>query len=90
MESIGSMGILSNIGKNKELENILFRLEANLSNNYKDNARDNLVELDKRYNELKDSGKLSRKHVDKYGKILEEYKVKMKGYTHKDQTPYWT
>lgn len=84
------ISVFSNIGKNKELEEIIFRLEANLSNNYKDNARDNLIEFDKAYNQLKDEGKLKQKHIDYYGKILEEYKTKMKGYTHKDQTPYWT
>lgn len=84
------ISLLKNIGKNKELEEILFRLEANLSNNYKDNARDNLIEFDKTYNSLKDEGKLKSNHVEYYGKILGEYKEKMKGYTHKDQTPYWT
>ena len=87
---MGIISVLSNIGKNKELEEILFRLEANLSNNYKDNARDNLIELENKFNELKESGKLSEKNVTKYGAILEDYKAKMKGYTHKDQTPYWT
>lgn len=80
----------SQIGKNKELENIIFRLEANLSNNYKDNARDNLVEFDKAYNQLKDEGKLKPKHIEYYGNVLKGYKEKMKGYTHKDQKPYWT
>lgn len=84
------LGFIKNLGKNKRLEEIIFRLEANLSNNYKDNARDNLIELDKAYNLLKDEGKLSAKHIEYYGKILDEYKEKMKGYTHKDQTPYWT
>lgn len=84
------MGLFGNLGKNKELESILFRLEANLSNNYKDNARDNLLELEAKYNQLKEAGKLSNKHEAHYGKVLEEYKAKMKGYTHKDQTPYWT
>ena len=84
------MSVLNNIGKNKELEAILFRLEANLSNNYKDNARDNLVEFEKIYTLLKDEGKLKPKHIEYYGNVLNEYKEKMKGYTHKDQTPYWT
>ena len=87
---VSIISVLSNIGKNKELEEILFRLEANLSNNYKDNARDNLIELENKFNELQESGKLSEKNVTKYAAVLEDYKVKMKGYTHKDQTPYWT
>lgn len=83
------MGLFG-LGKNKELEEIIMRLEGNLSNNYKDNAQDNLKTFDKLYNELKDAGQLSKKNQERYGKILDEYKTKMKGYTHKDQTPYWT
>ena len=42
----------------KELDSIIQRLNMNMSNNYKDNAQD-------------------------------ELKEKMKGYSHKDQKPYW-
>lgn len=83
------MGLFG-FGKNKELEDIIMRLEANLSNNYKDNAQDNLKTFDKMYNEMKANGSLGKKNEERYGKILDEYKTKMKGYTHKDQTPYWT
>ena len=40
-------GFLEGLFKNKELEGIIFKLEANMSNNYKDNAQDNLKELEK-------------------------------------------
>lgn len=83
-------GFLEGLFKNKELESIIFRLEANMSNNYKDNAQDNLKELDKRLGELKESGKLSGKQLEKYEKLLADYKVRMKEFTHKDQKPYWT
>lgn len=78
------------IFKNKELEDIIFRLEANMSNNYKDNAQSNLIEFEKKLNELCEAGKLSDKKKAYYTKILGEYKEKLKGFTHKDQKPYWT
>lgn len=84
------INFLKGFGKNKELEHLLIRLENDLSNNYKDNARDDLLDFEKLYNELKASGKLKGKLAEHYEKVLNEYREKMKGYTHKDQTPYWT
>lgn len=74
----------------KHLDNILLRLEMNMSNNYKDNAQDNLKEFEHAYEEYKTVGKLSEKACKYYSALLEEYRGKLKGYTHKDQTPYWT
>lgn len=83
-------GLLDGLFKNKDLENIIFRLEANMSNNYKDNAQDNLRELEKKFEELKNAGKLSSQKIDLYQKMIDDYKVRMKDFTHKDQKPYWT
>lgn len=83
-------GIFDGLLKNKELEGIIFRLEANMSNNYKDNAQDNLKELINKFEELKGSGKLSAKKALYYEAQIEDYKVRMKDFTHKDQKPYWT
>ncbi|MCQ2542227.1 MAG: hypothetical protein MJ112_08025 [Lachnospiraceae bacterium] len=83
-------GFLEGLFKNKELEGIIFKLEANMSNNYKDNAQDNLKELEKKFEELIAEGKLSTKKTDIYKKLIEDYKVRMKDFTHKDQKPYWT
>lgn len=83
-------GLLDGLFKDKDLENIIFRLEANMSNNYKDNAQDNLRELEKKFEELKNAGKLSSKKIDLYQKMIDDYKVRMKDFTHKDQKPYWT
>ena len=73
----------------KELDNIISRLEMNMSNNYKDNAQDNLKELEAAINALSHSGKMKPAILDEYMAILNDYKEKMKGYSHKDQKPYW-
>ncbi len=73
----------------KELDNIIQRLEMNMSNNYKDNAQDNLKELEASINALRASSGIKTSVLSKYESILESYKEKMKGYSHKDQKPYW-
>ena len=73
----------------KELDNIISRLEMNMSNNYKDNAQDNLKELETTINALSHSGKMKPVILAEYMAILNDYKEKMKGYSHKDQKPYW-
>ena len=61
-----------------------------MQNNYKDNAQDALKELDESLAAMKSDGKTKPSVIEKYDSILEVYKEKMKGYTHKDQKPYWT
>ncbi len=73
----------------KELEGIIRRLQMNMSNNYKDNAQDNLKELEATINALRSSDAIKAAVLVKYEQILSEYKEKMKGYSHKDQKPYW-
>ena len=73
----------------KELDDIIQRLEMNMSNNYKDNAQENLKEFEIKLNELRYSEKIKDKAFSKYESILDSYKEKMKGYSHKDQKPYW-
>ena len=73
----------------KELDSIIQRLEMNMSNNYKDNAQDNLKELETAINALSHSGKMKPAILAQYMAILNDYKEKMKGYSHKDQKPYW-
>ena len=73
----------------KELDAIIQRLEMNMSNNYKDNAQDNLKELEAALNDFRDSGALKGTVLSKYESVLGLYKEKMKGYSHKDQKPYW-
>ena len=74
----------------KELDSIITRLEANMSNNYKDNAQDNLRQLIGAYEQLCAAGRISEKNKTIYGQKIEEYENRMSGFTHKDQKPYWT
>ncbi len=73
----------------KELDNIISRLEMNMSNNYKDNAQDNLKELEAAISSLLHSERMKPAILAEYTDILNDYKEKMKGYSHKDQKPYW-
>ena len=73
----------------RNLDTIIQRLAMNLSNNYKDNAQDNLRELESAIEELRASGGLKASSLAKYESILGIYKEKLKGYSHKDQKPYW-
>ncbi len=73
----------------KELDGIISRLEINMSNNYKDAAISDFNDLEAKYNELKSLGSLREKAASKYASILDGYKEKLKGYSHKDQKPYW-
>lgn len=74
----------------KELDSIIQSLEMNMSNNYKDNAQANLRELDATLLRMKSEGKLKGKKLAYYEGILADYQTKMKGYSHREQTPYWT
>ncbi len=74
----------------KELDGIILRMEMNLSNNYKDNAQANLKEFEETMQSFTASGKLKGGALKKYEGILEDYRAKLTGYSHKDQKPYWT
>lgn len=74
----------------KELDGIIQRLEMNMSNNYKDNAQDNLKKLEETFMNMVENNVLTEKVAHRYENIIDEYKGKMQGYSHKDQKPYWT
>ena len=74
----------------KELDEIIIRLEMNCSNNYKDAAQDNLRQLEKTFEEFNEKSYLKEKKQNYYKQLIESYQEKMKGYTHKDQKPFWT
>ena len=80
---------IKNMGKNKVLEAAIAKLQMNMSNNYKDAAQEDYKALVKLYEELLDKGGLSDKQRGYYKNVIDEYSVKMKDYTHKDQKPYW-
>ncbi len=73
----------------KELDSIIQRLEMDMANNYKDNAQDDLKELITALDGALSSGSMKPNALSKYEAIVEGYKEKMKGYSHKDQKPYW-
>lgn len=71
--------------KNKALEEILFRLHANASNNYKDAAQDNYRQFLKLFQEYKEGGQLKKRQIAYYQEIIRELEPQMKKYTHFDQ-----
>ena len=83
------MGLFKS-AKEKELDAIIQRIEVNMQNNYKDNAQDAFKEFEEALTALKNEGKMKTSIIEKYDSILEIYKENLKGYTHKDQKPYWT
>ncbi len=73
----------------KDLDAIIQRLKMNMSNNYKDNAQSNLKELEAAIEDFRSNGTMKEATLRRYDTIVGEYKEKMKGYSHKDQKPYW-
>ena len=74
----------------KELLLSIEKIEMNMSNNYKDAAQRNLAELEAKLFRFTEQEKLSDELREKYESIVGTYRQKLKGYTHKDQKPYWT
>ena len=64
-------------------------MQMNLSNNYKDNAQECLKELKKALEEIRTEDKLKEAVISKYESLISVYEEKLKGYSHKDQKPYW-
>ena len=64
----------------KELEGILFELQSNLENNYKDAAQNALTKLKNRTEELR--GSLKERDYKRFSVLCTEYSVKMTGYHH--------
>ena len=74
---------------NKELENLLTTLKLDESNNYKDAAQDDFRRFCVKFEELSAKGKLNGKQKENYSEVMNFYQEKLKGFTHKDQKPYW-
>ena len=77
------------IGKNKRLDEIIQRIEMNMSNNYKDAAQSGLKELEEALKESEAAGRLNEKQKAYYTERLAGFKDRMKNFTHKDQKPTW-
>lgn len=73
----------------RELEDINEQLRLNASNNYRDATLDNLKELETKYRELSEKGKLNKEQSEYYGKMIDDYKAEFKGFTHKEQKAGW-
>lgn len=85
------MGLFDKLSKKHiRLETIISRLESNKANNYKDAAQANFKELEDCYETMSAAGELSERQKNYYDGKLSEYRENLKGYTHKDQKPFWT
>ena len=51
----------------------------------KNNEKENNI-----YAKFVEEGKIKEKGIELYSRIISEYQSRLKGYTHKDQKPYWT
>ncbi len=76
-------------GGNRQLDEILQKIQMNFENNYKDAAQLNLKEYETLLIELTERGKLSEHQKIWYNEKLSEYNDRMKNFTHKDQKPTW-
>ena len=74
---------------NNELENLMNRTRKSMQNNYKDMAQDYFKDFCKKYNELMASGSLNDKQKAYYTTQRDVLTEELKGFTHKDQKPYW-
>lgn len=74
----------------RELDRIIARLNMDLSNNYKDNAQDDLREFEAKLTQFSKQELLKEKSRIVYERQLQVYKDGMRGFSHKDQKPYWT
>lgn len=80
---------IQGIGKNKQLESIIQRIEMNVSNNYKDAAQAGLQEFEEALHKLEMEGRIKEKQKQYYEDKLTAFKEQMKNFTHKDQKPTW-
>ena len=74
----------------RDLDSIIERIEMNMSNNYKDAAQLNLKELEQAIEAYSGEKKIKGETLDYYESKLGIYTERLKGFTHKDQKPYWT
>ena len=72
------MGFLFQNKKDKELEAIVNQIKVDLSNNYKDNAIENIKKLEKMLEEKKASGKL--KSAETYEELLKHFQDDVKNF----------
>lgn len=84
------MGLFKISKKHMHLEMIISRMQSNMENNYKDAAQQDLKELVDCFERLFEAGSLSAKQKKYYEEQIAGFREELKGYTHKDQKPFWT
>ena len=73
-----------------KLDRLVREIDSNMENNYKDAAQSAFRELTEQFQMLQKEGKLNERQETRYSAIISRYSARLKGYTHKDQKPYWT
>ena len=73
-----------------KLDRLVREIDSNMENNYKDAAQSAFRELTEQFQKLQKEGKLNERQETRYSAIISRYSARLKGYTHKDQKPYWT
>lgn len=68
----------------KELEQCIRSIQMNLENNYKDLAISYLHDAEKLYAQYCEAGRLNDKERISFGKTINGYQQRMKGYSHTD------
>ena len=71
------------LGKNKELETIVQEIDSNIA------AQEAFVLLEQKFQELSDKGRLKDKQIAEYQHKIAAYQETLRGFSHKDQKPYW-
>jgi len=74
---------------NKELEELMMRTRSSMQNNYKDMAQDYFKDFSKLYDELLYKDLLNEKQKEYYKVEHDTLSEELKGFTHRDQKPYW-
>lgn len=73
----------------RELDQLIARIDMNMSNNYKDNAQADFREFEAALKRFTEEGLIKGKACTFYEGRLTAYRSKLSGYTHKDQKPCW-
>ncbi len=66
--------------KDRELEAVINQIRVDLSNNYKDNAVENIKKLEKLLEERRSSGKLKDKDLASYEELLKGFQDDVKNF----------
>ena len=69
---------------NKVLDAIIFSLQMNMNNNYKDATQSDMVKLENTYEAMRKNGELNEKQMVHYAEVIDEWKEKTKGFVYKN------